>query len=363
MSYKKFLVLLFMVLMPIAALCGDLSQDFVDAAQKGDAVAVKRLLTQDVDVNAKDEFFGRTVLMYAATGGYIDVVRVLLEKGADVNAQDNIGMTALMWAVYDSYDTMSEGHAATVRALLDSGANVNVKENNGEMALMIAVYKRNISAIQLLLASGADADAKNEDGITSLMLAAIKGYADVARVLVAAGADIHIRDNKGKTAWVHAAQMFDTEVMELLEAVGARREYQYMEWEGWESHQGERLIKVIIDEEEWEELWKRALGKQAPYVDFEHYAVACVFLGHEEPNLYAIEFLKPLVEGSRMIIPFKMHYIKDARRGPLLGDERRFFKKILGQYHMKVFKKAKGVEMVLKQASWYWPDMPVIPAK
>ena len=72
---------------------------------------------------------GITPLMYAAEIGSVDAMRLLLDRGADVNAQNAFGSTALMWSVPDP---------AKVRLLLDHGAHVNLTARSGRTALIIA---------------------------------------------------------------------------------------------------------------------------------------------------------------------------------------------------------------------------------
>jgi ankyrin repeat protein len=109
----------------------NLNEDLLEAAKEGDFDAAKTLLENGADANAKDKQ-GRTALMKAANMGYTGIVRVLLDAGADVNAKNQDLTTALMWAA-------SEGHAAVVELLLDAGADVNAKADKGVTALMAAV--------------------------------------------------------------------------------------------------------------------------------------------------------------------------------------------------------------------------------
>src|SRR5436190_5835815 len=75
------------------------SEAFADAARKGDAAAVKKLLDDGVDVNTKFRY-GATALSYACDRGHVDVVKLLLDRGADVNVKDTFyGATPLSWAV------------------------------------------------------------------------------------------------------------------------------------------------------------------------------------------------------------------------------------------------------------------------
>ena len=89
--------------------------DLITASMNNDIAEVKRLLKARADVNACDED-GDTALMWAVFKGHKDVVKVLLEAGADVNASNKNGDTALMWAVF-------KGHKDVVKVLYEAGAN------------------------------------------------------------------------------------------------------------------------------------------------------------------------------------------------------------------------------------------------
>src|SRR5689334_11574492 len=86
------------------------------AVRAGDTAAVAALLQSGADVNMKDRRGGATPLMNAAAFGSIETMRLLIEKGADVNARSAGNATALMWAATD---------LAKVRLLLVKGADVN----------------------------------------------------------------------------------------------------------------------------------------------------------------------------------------------------------------------------------------------
>ena len=127
----------------------DLNADLLKAVKEGQTEAVKALIAQGADVNAKD-LRGMTALMWAALGGHTEAVKALLEAGADVNAKGSfgIGMTALMWAA-------RMGHIDTVQALIAKGADVNAKRKDGKSALMWAAYSGHADIVQLLKQAGA----------------------------------------------------------------------------------------------------------------------------------------------------------------------------------------------------------------
>lgn len=126
----------------------DLSAAFLKAVMDGNMGVVKSLVEKGADVNA-DLGNGTTPLMSAMFRGNIELVKVLLDKGADVNRKNLNGMTAMMIAM--SKDTKSE----LVKVLLDKGADVNAKDNSGSTVLSYAISVGNAEIIAMLRAKGA----------------------------------------------------------------------------------------------------------------------------------------------------------------------------------------------------------------
>ena len=114
----------------------------MQAAESGDAGAVKALLAEGADVNASTAN-GATALMRAASRGHAATVKGLLERGADVNARRQDGMTALALAAFF-------GHAGVVSALLDGGAELNARDRHGSTALDWAVSRGHLDVVELL---------------------------------------------------------------------------------------------------------------------------------------------------------------------------------------------------------------------
>ena len=113
------------------------------AADNGHSEVIKLLLQAGADVNAPHEKVQATPLQYAAAAGRLDAVRVLLAAHAKVDAVDNQGRTPLMWAA-------SKGQVPVIQELLQHGADANLKAHNGWTALKYAQRQGNTQAVELL---------------------------------------------------------------------------------------------------------------------------------------------------------------------------------------------------------------------
>jgi ankyrin repeat protein len=134
------------------------------------------------------------LLLKAAKNGDIKRLYEILATGAKVDVCDRTGTTALMLAA-------NLGYTEIVRSLIDFGANINLtRKTYGLTALMLAASANQIDIVKLLISKNVDVNAINEDGSTALMAAAAKGHLDVVQILLAAGADANITDQDDDTA-------------------------------------------------------------------------------------------------------------------------------------------------------------------
>ena len=137
-----------------------------------------------MDINAKD-IFGNTIWNYVISGGNIDIIRLLIENGADVNAKDGDGRTLLMIAAYND-----DKNIDIIRLFLDMGLDINAKDKDGETPLMRAAREGNIDIARLLVEKGADIDAKDNDDHTALWYASIcVGSIGIVQLLLEKGAN------------------------------------------------------------------------------------------------------------------------------------------------------------------------------
>ena len=153
-------------------------------------------------------------LVDAAEQGRAALVRVLVDGGADVNATQVDGMTALHWAVYHD-------DAATARLLVHAGADADAGNRYGVRPLALAATNANADIVRLLLEAGADANASLLGGETVLMTAARTGSPEAVDALVAHGADPDARERRGQTALMWASAEGHTGIVHALVEAGA----------------------------------------------------------------------------------------------------------------------------------------------
>jgi ankyrin repeat protein len=157
---------------------------------------------------------GITPLMVAAEAGSVEAMKMLIERGVDVNARNTAGSTALMWSVTD---------VKKVRLLLDHGADVNVAARSGRTALIIASFANpSADVVRLLLAKGAKVDVMDQRKVTPLNAATFGNDTATIRLLIDASADIHMADTFiGLTPLINASGNRNLEAVKLLLAKGA----------------------------------------------------------------------------------------------------------------------------------------------
>jgi hypothetical protein len=157
------------------------AEALAEAARKGDATAVSKLLDDGVDVNTKFRY-GVTALSYACDHGQLDVVKVLLARGADVNVKDTFyGATPLTWASSPATKRKPE-HAEIVGLLLKHGAS------GVEDALLAAVSEGDLPMTRIILDSGALTPANLSDALEA---ATASKHVDIVTLLERSGAKPH----------------------------------------------------------------------------------------------------------------------------------------------------------------------------
>jgi ankyrin repeat protein len=162
---------------------------------------------------------GESLLVQAAEGGDEDLVRHLLSKGADIeggNSETECRLTPLMAAA-------SNGHVEIMKILLNAGANPRASKRGSVNALYYAVTKGTVDAARLLLTKGLKTCGDNHTLKLPLHWAASRGSGDPAMLslLLEHGADVLTVDKYGKSALHHAARSGNTQCVLFLLSRGA----------------------------------------------------------------------------------------------------------------------------------------------
>lgn len=169
-----------------------------------DVPSIKRFLTVEYKSN-----YGESALELAAQNGHEKLVKILLAAGADPNAKDHFGQTALMETAYRN--------VAIVKELLQAGADPNLQDDRGKTALRnAAIHKKNKEIVQALLAAKADPNISDETGNTPLLEAASTADKDIVKLLLDAGANVNVQNKYGWTALINAATFGNKAVVPLL---------------------------------------------------------------------------------------------------------------------------------------------------
>lgn len=193
------------------------STPLIEAILMHDRELVRKLIDLGADVNLAAELTGFTPLMASAILRDITITELLIEKNADIEARDDNDINALIYAVnFDNEDM--------VKLLLEKGADANtvakIENEHTEISptpLMNAAYKGNTNIINMLLENNADINYATDFGITALMMAANFNRFESAKILLENNADTSVTNGYGKTALDMAKEQDYKDIVSLLE--------------------------------------------------------------------------------------------------------------------------------------------------
>jgi ankyrin repeat protein len=192
------------------------------ASWYGGTDVMKLLLEHKADVNAKDKT-GRTALMSAADAWIFDrtpdVMRVLIDAGAEVNAKDMKGRTPLIYAVKGELPSKEEGPEALLQ-----GSDIK-SEPWGFMA-PDTIANPNLRAVKTLLENRAEVNVQDQFGATALIWAARQGFLHTIKELLKAGANLEAKDMNGNTALTVAQASLQKETEKETESIYNDKEEQ-----------------------------------------------------------------------------------------------------------------------------------------
>jgi len=185
----------------------------IDAVAAGDRTQVEALLQKGVNPNGIPELWGRSALLQGVMRGDVELVRLLLDAGADPDLK-SAGFTPLGQAAL-------RGHARIAELLLKAGANPDFKSNDGNTPLIAAVSMNRVAVIQVLMRARPDFTLFNSEGRTALSLAAFENFEDAVRVMLEAGVDANVQDKNKGTALDSTTESDNKRIQKLLVDFGA----------------------------------------------------------------------------------------------------------------------------------------------
>ena len=171
--------------------------------------SVKTLIELGADINFQDAN-GQTPLMFTTFKNAVNSAKILLKnQNLKIDAKDYTGSTALM-------RTAAYGSVEVLKILIKAGADINAVNYSGENALIRSVINNNNTIVQVLLQSGINVNLVDKNGRSPLMVAAQYNNAIIAKQIIKGGADISLKDINNNTAFLIAAENNSTEILQIL---------------------------------------------------------------------------------------------------------------------------------------------------
>ncbi len=198
------------------------------AARKGHLDIVRMLVEAGADVNAfdmdsyKTRQAGWTPLVYAAVNDRLDIVKYFIEElGIDVDQRDAVGCTPLMATSYFRKKNLDK-NMATIGYLISKGADVNATASNGTTAFIGTAIDGRVDVAAILVQNGAKPDARTTDyGDTAIYRAVERDRHDFLEFLLSVGVDIDVQNDFGVSPLMKAAGNGSINSVKMLVAKGA----------------------------------------------------------------------------------------------------------------------------------------------
>lgn len=198
---------------------GEREQPLIKAVVQNDLSAVQKLVQQGADINAQDSR-GRTALLAAVEGNHIECAFELIAAAADVNVQDDKMDSPLLLAG-------AAGTLEILKFILQAKPDFAIYNRYGGTPLIPACERGHVEVVKTFLNTNADIDHVNNLGWTALLEAIILSdggprHQEIFKLLVDAGANVNIGDHEGVTPLIHVRQKGFENIVRILRSAGAR---------------------------------------------------------------------------------------------------------------------------------------------
>lgn len=192
----------------------NMNRELIEYAEQGNTEQVRQLLQSGADINATDEQ-GRTAVMAATYHNHVGTVEALIQAGADINIRDHQLNNVFLYAG-------AEGMMEILRLAIEADADVTLTNRYGGTALIPASDRGHVEIVQeLLTLTDVDVNHINNLNWTALLEAVILGdgsekYQRIVKLLLDHGADARIPDGNGVTPLQHARERGYQEIERIL---------------------------------------------------------------------------------------------------------------------------------------------------
>jgi ankyrin repeat protein len=239
------------------------NQSLLEAVERNDINRVKKIIQTDsthkINFKGKD---GSTPLTTAAGNGNLPIMEILLKAGADINLPGQYQRTAIIKAIVtDIYRYNNPELTSTfdiVKFLVNRGADVNISDIDAFTPLMRAGSLEDLKMVKLLVEAGANVNKEREHGFTAIFdyITCIKDCTPIVSYLISKGADIHHVEYNGRTPFIKIftdafPEEADLNLAKLLIKNGS--DINHQDNEGWSAamysaeNDTPQLLKILIE--------------------------------------------------------------------------------------------------------------------
>ncbi len=190
-----------------------IGEGVIEASLHGHLEVAKLLIAKGADVNTKNKY-SETALNFATEKGHKDIVELLMQNGADITAKNKYGANLV-------HSAASSGNMELVKLFLDKGVNWNAKSYNQKGILHFAVHGGNVEIVKLFLDKGADVNHADKNKYLPLTEACIRDSVDIARLLIDNGTKVNGPKKDSEKPLYHAVRAGKVKIAKLLIEKGA----------------------------------------------------------------------------------------------------------------------------------------------
>lgn len=207
--------IIYFTILILLTISGLRSQTIHEVSKEGDLVRLEEIIRKDPQLINSVDSFGRTPLHWASRGVHFEILKYLLDEGADPNIRDKNMIAPIVSIV-------ARNHGKALMYMLLKGAEIDIKDREKETPLHIASAYGMSDMVNILIQNGAPLEIRNAYERTPLLLAAREaGDLETIKCLVDNGAEIDTRDNSNNSPLILAAWRGYEEVVDYLIDKGA----------------------------------------------------------------------------------------------------------------------------------------------